>query len=143
MHFVIIDSPNNLNLEEYLKILKTQGVTDLVRACASNYDTSKIIKNNINIHDLSFPDGTIPSEDLIAKWLKICKNNTPSRVIAIHCIAGLGRAPLLVAIALVEHGMDAFDAIQLIRSNRKGALNHKQVEFLHYYRVTTKRWGCC
>ena len=40
-----------------------------------------------------------------------------------HCVAGLGRAPLLVAIALVHKGCQPVNAINLIRSKRKGALN--------------------
>ena len=43
--------------------------------------------------------------------------------IGVHCVAGLGRAPLLVAIALVNKGCPPVMAIDLIRKNRKGALN--------------------
>ena len=38
-------------------------------------------------------------------------------------MAGLGRAPLLCAIALVNRGCEPIQAIELIRKNRKGALN--------------------
>lgn len=43
--------------------------------------------------------------------------------IGVHCVAGLGRAPFLVAIALVNNGCSPFNAIELIRKNRPGALN--------------------
>ena len=43
--------------------------------------------------------------------------------IGIHCVAGLGRAPFLVAIALVNNGCSPANAIDLIRKNRPGALN--------------------
>lgn len=59
-------------------------------------------------------------------------------VIAIHCVAGLGRAPILVALALVEAGMDALSVIELIRTRRPGALNTVQVRYLI---DTHKRYG--
>ena len=43
--------------------------------------------------------------------------------IAVHCVAGLGRAPFLVALAIVYKGCKPENAIKLIRNNRKGALN--------------------
>ena len=49
------------------------------------------------------------------------KKNPPR--IAVHCVAGLGRAPLLVAIALVHRGCESINAIELIRKHRQGALN--------------------
>lgn len=54
--------------------------------------------------------------------------------IAVHCVAGLGRAPVLVTIALIEYGMEALDAVELIRRSRKGALNSRQIGWLAEYK---------
>ncbi|KAJ2555202.1 Protein tyrosine phosphatase type IVA 2, partial [Coemansia sp. RSA 1933] len=50
--------------------------------------------------------------------------------IAIHCVAGLGRAPVLVAVALIERGMDPLDAIEHVRNKRRGAFNNRQIAYL-------------
>ncbi len=52
------------------------------------------------------------------------------------------RAPVLVAIALIEGGMDPLDAVHLIRSCRRGAINSKQLSFLESYRRRSKKDGC-
>lgn len=65
-----------------------------------------------------------------------------SQTIAVHCVAGLGRAPVLVAIALVEFaGMDPVEAVTLIRQHRRGAINEKQLNYLEQYRRSYKRGG--
>ena len=43
--------------------------------------------------------------------------------IGVHCVAGLGRAPLMVALALVHRGCERINAINLIREKRPGAIN--------------------
>ena len=53
------------------------------------------------------------------------EKKSPPRI-AVHCVAGLGRAPLLVAIALVHRGCESINAIELIRKHRSGALNITQ-----------------
>lgn len=53
--------------------------------------------------------------------------------VAIHCVAGLGRAPILVALALVELGLEPFEAVGWIRALRRGAINAAQVAFLQTY----------
>ncbi|KAF4014842.1 hypothetical protein G4228_006742 [Cervus hanglu yarkandensis] len=46
---------------------------------------------------------------------------------------GLGRAPVLVALALIEGGMKYEDAVQFIRQKRRGAFNSKQLLYLEKY----------
>eukprot|EP00835_Amoeboradix_gromovi_P005021 NODE_434_length_8679_cov_0.241142.p9 type:complete len:114 gc:universal NODE_434_length_8679_cov_0.241142:7040-6699(-) len=65
--------------------------------------------------------------------------NTDRPTIAVHCVAGMGRAPVLIAIALIEHGMQNLDAIDFIREKRRGAFNNLQIVFIdRYKRVLTK-----
>ena len=57
------------------------------------------------------------------------KNVKPARI-GVHCVAGLGRAPLLVALALVHKGCERMNAIELIRKLRPGSLNMIQANYL-------------
>ena len=45
-------------------------------------------------------------------------------------MAGLGRAPFLVAIALVNNGCSPINAINLIRKNRPGVFNYTQTNYI-------------
>uniref|UniRef100_A0A7S4GIA0 Tyrosine specific protein phosphatases domain-containing protein n=1 Tax=Eutreptiella gymnastica TaxID=73025 RepID=A0A7S4GIA0_9EUGL len=68
----------------------------------------------------------------------------PEASIAAHCQAGLGRAPALVAIALMERGgLDPLDAIMYIRERRKGAFNAKQMAYLEAYNAHRKKTAKC
>lgn len=75
------------------------------------------------------------------EWLQLVEKNkqiaetakeerTPAPTIAVHCVAGLGRAPALVAIALIEMGMKPLDTIEFIRGKRRGAFNKPQIAYL-------------
>lgn len=63
--------------------------------------------------------------------------------IAVHCVAGLGRAPALVAVALMEDGMDPIDTIEFIRSKRRGAINARQIKFIENYEPKKGSSRCC
>ena len=95
---------------------------------------------------MSYKDGTTPPKEVLKTWLDLCFNKFQKEKskgsIAIHCVAGLGRAPLLVAIALIESGRDYTDAVQLIRKKRSGCINRAQLEYLRNYKPTMAK-SCC
>jgi protein tyrosine phosphatase type 4A len=60
--------------------------------------------------------------------------------IAVHCVAGLGRAPALVAIALIELlDMQPLDAVEFIRRKRRGSFNKPQIAYLDAYKPTLRK----
>lgn len=44
----------------------------------------------------------------------------------------------MVAIALIEYGMDAISAVTFIRERRRGAINAVQLNYLESYKRTKK-----
>lgn len=57
-------------------------------------------------------------------------SSTSKPVVALHCVSGIGRAPVLVAAALIDAGIDPLEAVELVRAKRRGALNKKQLAWL-------------
>jgi len=141
LSFVIMDAPNDSNLHLYLKELKKQNVTDLVRACEVTYNRESVEAAGIKVHELEFPDGEPPDANILDKWLDLVSecfkdnriDSKSNKSIAVHCVAGLGRAPVLVAIALIEFGLDPINAVEHIRKFRRGAINLRQLKYLEKY----------
>ena len=52
--------------------------------------------------------------------------------IALHCVSGLGRAPVLVAVAILEYcaHMESLDVVEYLRRYRRGVLNSTQLHWL-------------
>ncbi|XP_032746307.1 protein tyrosine phosphatase type IVA 1-like isoform X1 [Rattus rattus] len=103
MRFLITHNPTNATLNKFIEELKKYG--------------------------WPFDDGAPPSNQIVHDWLSLVKikfHEEPGCCIAVHCVAGLGRAPGLVALALIEGGMNYQDAVQFIRQNRHGAFNGQQ-----------------
>jgi len=138
LRFVITDRPSQRSLTDYVEKLQQAKVTHVVRVCEPSYDQAILQEKGITVHDLGYPDGGSPSDEIIDAWLVLCKatflETAVGSRIAVHCVAGLGRAPVMVALALIESGMDAIDAIMLIRKERKGAINNRQLTFLRAYK---------
>uniref|UniRef100_A0A671TQC3 Protein tyrosine phosphatase 4A3 n=1 Tax=Sparus aurata TaxID=8175 RepID=A0A671TQC3_SPAAU len=143
MRFLITHNPtDNIHIEylvsfHLLMDLKRYGATTVVRVCDVTYDKTPLEKDGINVVDWPFDDGAPPPSKLVDDWLSLLKKKfqeDPGCCVAVHCVAGLGRAPVLVALALIESGMKYEDAIQLIRQKRRGAINSKQLTYLEKYR---------
>jgi len=145
LQFVIMDAPTDDNLRTYIEGLKDKKVRCVVRTCEPTYSEEPLIAERINVRDLPFPDGHPPSDDIISQWLDVVNDEScrGGRPVAVHCVAGLGRAPVLVAIALMEIGdIKPLDAIHLIRKIRRGAINQKQYQYLKTY-VRKSKHNCC
>jgi protein tyrosine phosphatase type IVA len=135
--FLIMDAPSQSNIHLYLKEMERANVKDIVRICEPTYPREIVESAGIKVHDWVFPDGESPPSNIIEAWLTLVdaqKAAQDNSSIAVHCVAGLGRAPVLVAIALIENGMGALDAVMFIRKRRRGAINNKQLKFLENYK---------
>jgi len=139
--FVIFDAPTDANVNDYIAEFKQHSVTNLVRACDPSYSTEKLEKEGIKVHEMPFPDGGFPDEKVVDSWVNLCKSvykHDKESAIGVHCVAGLGRAPVLVAIALIELGLKYEEAITVIREKRRGAINAKQLKYLKTYKSKKK-----
>lgn len=175
--FLIMDAPNDINLDVYIAELKKHGITDVVRVCEPTYDSSRVTAVGIQLHVRA-------SASVFAAWPcwatcscrcalapcagpAFCGRRVPPRRGVGH-VAGLGgcsvqrqqwrwgncgalccrswevracarscaprlvraltraardgnRAPVLVAIALIESGLEWEQAVEHIRSKRYAA----------------------
>lgn len=154
MRFLITDRPTDQTIPNFIEELKKHGVKDVVRVCEPTYKVEEMRKEGIEVTDLCFDDGTFPPSEVVEQWfdlLRQSRSGAEPTCVAVHCVAGLGRAPVLVALALIELGMKYEDAVELIREKRRGAINSKQLAFLEKYRPKSRlklrngqaKNGCC
>mmetsp|Transcript_14209 Transcript_14209/g.30013 ORF Transcript_14209/g.30013 Transcript_14209/m.30013 type:complete len:163 (-) Transcript_14209:758-1246(-) len=142
LRFLVMDSPTSENLDMYLAATNGLNIGAWVRCCEEcSYSEDPIRARGISVYNLAFPDGEAPPKTLISKWLDLCLGY--EKTIAVHCVAGLGRAPLLVAIALIESGCDAMEAVEIIRRKRRGAINRVQLQYLQEYKPTRRKHSGC
>jgi protein tyrosine phosphatase type 4A len=158
MRFLIMDAPRHGNLHLYIKEMRKYSVSDCVRVCEPTYHGAELHTAGISLHEMEYADGHSPPKEIIDQWLQLVEKTfysnpadtgTNKNCIAVHCVAGLGRAPQLVAIAMIEFAnMDPVEAVSLIRKRRRGAINEKQLLYLESYKKHYRKKGgaeaaCC
>lgn len=150
LNFLITDAPSDKSIKRFIATLQQNRCQTVVRACEAQCDESPLEAAGISLTALEFDDGTAPPADIVASWCALIRrtaaasaaetSETPS--IAVHCIAGLGRSPVLVAIGLIELGASPLDAVRRVREARPGAINQPQLRFLQTYKASRSK-GCC
>lgn len=99
--FVILDAPTEETLPDYLDTLLDQNVTEIVRICdrriGNTYNADDLQKRTgiKVIDDITFEDGGVPSTETVDRWLTLTHSaKERGTAIAVHCVAGIGRAPV-------------------------------------------------
>mmetsp|Transcript_16864 Transcript_16864/g.52379 ORF Transcript_16864/g.52379 Transcript_16864/m.52379 type:complete len:184 (-) Transcript_16864:145-696(-) len=145
LNFVIMDAPAPSTMPTYIQQLQRHKVKHLVRVCDKTYRTDVLDMAKINHMAFPFDDGDKPPQSVVDQWLQLIDSEIEQRgadgrvaTIAVHCLAGLGRAPILVALALVEYAeYQPLDAVGYIRERRTGAINDVQLKYIIKY---VPRW---
>lgn len=143
--YIVTQSPDSYNLQIYKDFLLINCVNTVVKLCeGKEYDYDFLFRNGIKLIDVPICDGTIPSENIMIEWINIIKNEMKTKKgLAVHCVSGLGRAPLFVCIGLIKiDKMDPVDAITFVRKSIPRALNKNQINFLSTLSSNEKKEKC-
>lgn len=105
--FLLLDAPTRKTLPTYIDVFKRENVSDLIRICHrppssrsnedNEYDAQELEKTTgIKVNDdIKFEDGGVPSTEAIQNWLILAEKAKENQTtIGVHCIAGIGRAPV-------------------------------------------------
>lgn len=65
------------------------------------YEAKRFTSGGFQHHELYFPDGSCPSQEILLRFLDLAER-TPG-ALAIHCKAGLGRTGVLICSYLMKH----------------------------------------
>ncbi|KAJ3237847.1 hypothetical protein HDU78_003857 [Chytriomyces hyalinus] len=135
---LITDCPPSQELleEVYLPVLAENRVQVLIRLCEPTYATAVLEAAGVRVIDtMAFTDGTPPPQPVLADYRTLIDTlvaATPDTkpTIAVHCVSGIGRAPIFAVIALVDAGVERIEAVEFVRMRRRGAFNKSQLEWI-------------
>lgn len=97
-------------------------------------DASEIKVTGMKHYECFFNDCTVPSPQLVKRFLDIC--DFEKGMIAVHCLAGLGRTGTLIAVWMMqEHDLTARECIAWLRICRPGSVIGPQQHFLEACQV--------
>ena len=110
------------------------------KLCNKNYFVKKIYQNKLHWHHLPIADLSAPNHYFKLKWetTKVLLKNEliEGKNIVLHCRGGKGRAGTVAAILLIDFAYDKREAIDLVRTKRKGAIETAtQRDFVLSYRA--------
>jgi hypothetical protein len=129
-------TPKSSSIEYFSQFMKDHGVTDVFCFCTPEYDPLLFSKYNLNFHNLEFPDGSTPTQDLLDRFdqiidQRIKQTQTNKIIINVHCHTGMGRAPTFIAYLMISRcGIDPYNSIDIIRKQRRGCFNTKQLDWI-------------
>jgi len=110
------------------------------KMCDKKFFVSEIYSTNLKWIHLPITDLKPPEHKFIDKWQTakaLLKNYLiDGKNIVVHCMGGKGRSGTVAAVLLIEFGENNKEAIEIVRKNRKGAIETKEQEdYILSYRI--------
>ena len=103
---------------------------NVVVCLASGTSVREVPRNGLLIH-WPIKDGPVPDQETlrgVAALIARCLDSGSG--VYLHCQAGMNRSVLVAALVLMERGMSAEEAIELVRERRHGSLSDEYAEWL-------------
>jgi atypical dual specificity phosphatase len=106
-----------------------QGIGLVVSLTARAPDRNLLAAHGLESLHLPVPDFTPPPPDVIDQFIEHARfQRHEGRAIVVHCGAGIGRTGTMIACYLVDRGMTADEAVQLVRMKRPGSVETAEQE---------------
>ena len=126
-----VDGRNSLQPADYVEVFKVLNVDSIVRLNKAEYRKSAFMQSGFEHHDLVFDDCSVPPKHIIDSFLRLAEEKDTGQVIAVHCLAGLGRTGTLIGLYMMKHyGFTANETMGWLRVCRPGSIIGPQQQFL-------------
>lgn len=154
LRFLLIGEAKLCDEDDLLQQLMYRGVKHIVILQATDIDISQF--DTLTTQHLNIEAGSLPSSLVLRQWLSSVRsvfyphNDVELRetreCIAIMNSSVVGTGTLLVAIALIESGLEKQSAIDLIRLKLPTAFSDSQIHYLMQYQpglLRMRSQQCC